>query len=206
LTGKHLAALAVVGLLLLGRLLLPAASAAMPTPEESQQIGWQDAGDVEGLARDVFHRINDERAARGLAALAWDADLARLAEGWSTRMIASTFEHSPDSYRAHPRFPWGVGENIAMGQEASDEVHVAWMLSPGHRANILEPAFGAVGVGIVCRNDGRMWATQLFAPTPASIRAASTHPAVDVGPEPVVRDDPGIACPRSLRYRVGLSR
>lgn len=44
----------------------------------------------------------------------------------------------------------GVGENIALGNYKNDEVIVtAWMNSPGHRANILNPKFVDLGVAVI---------------------------------------------------------
>jgi uncharacterized protein YkwD len=188
----------------LARFLLPPVPMAEPTPAESRDIGWYAAEEADGLARDVYDRINDERVARGLEPLTWSEDLAAMARGWSARMIEVGYEHSPESYRTHPAFPWGMSENIAMGQERSDEVHVGWMRSEGHRLNILESSHGTVGVGIVCRKDGRMWATQLFAPDPAKVQRGMFGPAANSTVEPVVRQDEGIACPRSLAYKASL--
>lgn len=39
------------------------------------------------------------------------------------------------------------GENAAQGQPTPEAVVAAWMNSPGHRANMLNPTFGDVGVG-----------------------------------------------------------
>lgn len=41
----------------------------------------------------------------------------------------------------------GCAENIAAGQKAPQEVVNAWMNSPGHCANILNPEFEYLGVG-----------------------------------------------------------
>jgi len=42
-----------------------------------------------------------------------------------------------------------IGENLALGNFASDkDVVDAWMGSPGHRANILDPEFVQIGVGV----------------------------------------------------------
>ena len=42
-----------------------------------------------------------------------------------------------------------VGENLAAGYDDIATLVDAWMASPGHRANILRPAFGRLGIGIV---------------------------------------------------------
>jgi uncharacterized protein YkwD len=43
---------------------------------------------------------------------------------------------------------WGYGENIAMGYSSPNATMVGWMNSPGHRANILNPSFTHLGVGV----------------------------------------------------------
>jgi len=60
---------------------------------------------------------------------------------------------------------WVVGENLAWGSGALSTPQAivnGWMNSPGHRANILKPAFTHIGIGLA--GGGRMgtyW-TQLF--------------------------------------------
>ena len=41
----------------------------------------------------------------------------------------------------------GIGENIAAGELSPWEVVRDWLASPGHRANLLNPAFRSLGVG-----------------------------------------------------------
>jgi uncharacterized protein YkwD len=57
-----------------------------------------------------------------------------------------------------------VGENIAGGQSSIDEVMNAWLNSPDHCANIMNPKYTEVGVAIVINPDseyGIYW-TQNF--------------------------------------------
>lgn len=54
-----------------------------------------------------------------------------------------------------------AAENIARGQETPEEVVQAWMDSPGHRANILNCDYKAMGLGVVY-GDGGPWWTQMF--------------------------------------------
>ncbi len=157
---------------------------------ESLQIGWSPATASAELAADLFERVNDERIARGLPPLAWDQRLAGLAREWSEEMISSGFEHSPASFRDHPGFA-GIGENIAMGHTNTSQMHTSWMESEGHRVNILEPGFTAIGIGLVCRNDGLMWATQMFGAPDAGPFQQERH----VPPlEPIIRSDQGLRC------------
>ncbi|HHH28618.1 MAG TPA: hypothetical protein ENK57_09770 [Polyangiaceae bacterium] len=55
-----------------------------------------------------------------------------------------------------------AGENIAQGQRSAASVHSSWMGSSGHRANILNPSFNRIGVGLV-ECGGRFYWTQNFA-------------------------------------------
>lgn len=51
-----------------------------------------------------------------------------------------------------------AAENIAMGQRSAKEVVDAWMKSPGHRANILNPQLTHMGVGYDAK--GHYWVQQ----------------------------------------------
>lgn len=108
-------------------------------------------------------------------------------------MIATGYRHSTPEFRAHPDF-LGTGENISMGPVDAREAHVGWMRSDGHRDNLLTPGYRAVGIGIVCRNDGHMWATQIFGLPPGSM---ADPPGAPTPVDPIVRDDRGPACPTS---------
>ncbi|GAK00173.1 transporter [Geomicrobium sp. JCM 19055] len=52
-----------------------------------------------------------------------------------------------------------AAENIAMGQQTSEQVMDGWMNSDGHRQNILDPELTHIGVGY--EEDGNYW-TQMF--------------------------------------------
>ena len=53
-----------------------------------------------------------------------------------------------------------VGENIAFGRVAQ-EIHTGWMHSPGHRANIMDVHFTALGVGVI-EDEGTLYAVEDF--------------------------------------------
>jgi uncharacterized protein YkwD len=55
-----------------------------------------------------------------------------------------------------------LGENIAFNYPDDNSVMTAWMNSPGHRANILDPNFTQMGVGIVYDGQGEPYYTQEF--------------------------------------------
>ncbi|MEU5703929.1 CAP domain-containing protein [Streptomyces aurantiacus] len=127
----------------------------------------------DGLARttaEVVALTNAERAAAGLPPLTEDPLLIRAAQAHSVDMVARAFysHTSPDGSE-----PWHraaaagsarrtIGENIACGQRSPAEVVRGWMDSPGHRANILKPAFTHIGVGFAGGGSAGTYWTQLF--------------------------------------------
>ena len=131
----------------------------------------QDPGDIAAFCDRVLELINEERAKEGLGAVTMDETLVEVAI-LRANEITQLFEHErPDgsscftayeecrvSYRA-------AGENIAVGYETPEAVMEGWMNSPGHRANILDPVFGRVGVGLVILDDSvyRYYWSQNFA-------------------------------------------
>jgi len=63
-------------------------------------------------------------------------------------------------------YEWrGTGENVASGQQTADAVVAAWLTSPGHCVNIMEPRFTEMGVAFALapgQNPNIYW-TQVFA-------------------------------------------
>jgi len=61
-----------------------------------------------------------------------------------------------------------VGENIyyrsmtELPNETQDQAETAFMNSPGHRANLLQPKFTKIGVGFYRCPSGAWWVTQMF--------------------------------------------
>src|SRR4051812_8952978 len=106
--------------------------------------------------------VNAQRAAHGLRPLIVSPCATHFAAPWSTHMAAtSTLVHQ--SLAPMLRCPARTaGENIAYGNVTADQMMTMWMNSPGHRANILNPAFTRIGVGAVRTTSGRWWATQDF--------------------------------------------
>jgi uncharacterized protein YkwD len=103
----------------------------------------------------VLCLVNEQRTARGLPKLMPSDKLDRSAQGWTDSMVDSDeFTHGSafmDRISA-TGFDWTtVGENIATGYETPASVVRAWMNSPGHCANILDPAYREVGTGVSAR-------------------------------------------------------
>lgn len=112
------------------------------------------------LEAQMLEMVNRERAAAGLRPLAPDPELTEVARKHSTDMFArGYFSHNtPEGLDPFDRMRAGgvqyrtAGENLALAPTLTI-AHNGLMNSPGHRANILRPEFGRVGIGIM---DGRM--------------------------------------------------
>jgi uncharacterized protein YkwD len=108
------------------------------------------------LEAQMLELVNQERVAAGLGALAPDPELTEVARAHSADMFArGYFAHdSPEGLdpfdrmrRAGVNFS-AAGENLALAPTVR-VAHTGLMNSPGHRANILRPSFGRLGIGIV---------------------------------------------------------
>lgn len=79
------------------------------------------------------------------------------------RVLAHQLPRCPDPLERMMAegFPDPAGENVAFGQETPHQVMEAWLRSRPHRANILNPEFRTIGVGLLHNADGHWW-TQNF--------------------------------------------
>lgn len=107
------------------------------------------AGDDSDVLRAVVAQVNAVRAAQGLAPVAADGQLTAAAAAHSSQQ-AAIGRLSHDGFAARmqalgPRYGF-VAENVAAGQPTPAAVVEAWMHSPAHRDNLLQPSVTAVGV------------------------------------------------------------
>ena len=117
--------------------------------------------DARSWESEILRITNVERQNAGLNPLVVCTRLANSALAHTNRMLEGQFfSHSDpgtgtasgDRIRSTGYFEssngWGYGENIAMGYSSPNATMVGWMNSPGHRANILNPSFTHLGVGV----------------------------------------------------------
>jgi len=132
----------------------------------------------------LFAAANGERTQRGLQPLRWDAALYRAAFGHAQEMAArASISHQyageaelADRGRsAGARFS-EIAENVAEAPTAV-RIHDAWMNSPGHRANLLDPQVDSVGISVM-RRDGQLYAVQDFGRTVATLSFAQQEDKV----------------------------
>lgn len=195
---SHVAAAGLTAVLLSGCVVVesgtfsPGPAGSGPAPQ-SAPAADSAAPAGERIARALFDRVNAEREERGLAALAWNDELASVAEEWSEEMAAiGRFEHQDVAAlleRDELSGFRGIGENIftASAPVPAGVMHVGWMESDGHRVNVLNPGWNRIGIGVHCADDGSVWATQEFGRT-----VGADLPAVsdEVPPEqPIVRSE-----------------
>lgn len=147
----------------------PSARAAAVTACPAAAAAPESAS-LDTLEDTVLCLVNRERTSRGLVRLRSNGRLATAATKYSRLMVAEDFfSHvSPSgstmsarikasgylkggrSYRFGENLAWGTGD---LGSPV--EIVNTWMHSPGHRANILQPAYREVGVGVALGAPGR---------------------------------------------------
>lgn len=124
--------------------------------------------------RRAFEMTNKVRVKNGLPPFVWDAELCRMARTHSENMAREGFfsHKSPEGMQMRERARAAgilrfrvLGENIAYNQNFDDPgafVVERWMISPGHRANILSHEFRSSAVGSFVAADGKVYFTQVF--------------------------------------------
>jgi uncharacterized protein YkwD len=129
---------------------------------------------IRDLERAAFDLINNCRAESGLGALEWSEDAAKVARLHSGNMASLKFfgHAGADGKMVDERADqlgvkrWkAIGENIAYLRGYSNPTEVAvekWMLSSGHRANLLNPRWKESAIGVSLAADGTYYFTQVF--------------------------------------------
>ncbi|MGZ4814183.1 MAG: CAP domain-containing protein [Terriglobales bacterium] len=120
--------------------------------------------------KQLFEQLNGSRREAGRDPLGWDERLAQAARQHTRHMIeANKLGHVVDGEAPVPErlATTGIrfnrsGENVGYNTDFAD-LHRAWMESPGHRENILNPNYNVVGIGVAQGEDGLFYATQDFA-------------------------------------------
>jgi len=135
------------------------------------------------IEAEIVNLANAFRASNGLAPLAVNGRLNQAADLHSLDMTATSNLYGPNQGMQHELngvlYPgitdrldaagydeWTTsfryGENIAYGFTSAAAVMQAWMNSPGHRANLLNPEFTEIGVSVRADAAGRLFFTQDF--------------------------------------------
>ncbi|NMB28142.1 MAG: serine protease [Tissierellia bacterium] len=140
-----------------------------PTDNKENTKPDTNTGTATSIEMEVARLVNIERQKEGLAPLTFSEELSKVARIKSQDMANNNyFSHNSPTYGDPFSMmkSFGIqyktaGENIAKGYSSAESVVRGWMNSSGHRANILNPSFGKIGVGYVNVNGTTYW-TQMF--------------------------------------------
>lgn len=113
------------------------------------------AAERSALVERMIRRVNYHRALNGAPPVRNERRLARAAQAHADDMVRRDyFDHrSPDSRGMQDRaisagYPWRLlAENLGAGLSTPEQTADAWMTSPGHRANMIDPGYVDIGVG-----------------------------------------------------------
>ncbi len=180
LLAKFLGILALI--MLIGAVLVPAPASAQNASDEARFITL----------------VNEVRADNGLPPLVQNNELTQLSRGWAVAQRDGVCGEGNFICHANPisegvTQDWRkLGENVGTGPSL-DPVMDAFIASPSHFRNIVDPDFTHIGVGVVW-DGGRLYTTHRFmtlsapapAPTPTAAPTTTAAPATTRAPAPTV--------------------
>jgi hypothetical protein len=140
-------------------------------------------------AQDLTAMTNADRASKGLRALSTSADLQSLAQTRANQMAQSQVLAHTTNLGSKVTGWLKIGENVGRGPSLGD-IETAFMNSPEHRDNILDPDFTQVGVGVTWDGVKYFWVAVIFRqPNGVAVAAPAPAPApkVAAAPKPVAR-------------------
>lgn len=142
-----------------------------PDSDERVELPYtiSDAPAAPELEQQMLALVNQARAEAGLEPVALDPQLTDVARKHSLDMFARGYfaHNTPDGRTPFDRIESAgityrtAGENLALAPTLT-LAHTGLMNSPGHRANILRPEFGRVGIGIIDGGVRGLMVTQNF--------------------------------------------
>jgi hypothetical protein len=107
--------------------------------------------------KSVISLVNDDRSARGIPTLNENSELSHAAMEKAMDMVANNyFDHNSPSgltpwywiEKSNYNFRF-AGENLAINFDDNTQQENAWMDSPSHRKNILNPKYHEIGVAVL---------------------------------------------------------
>ena len=109
-------------------------------------------------------KINSLRRAAGLSTLSVDHQLTSQARAWTATMAAADSLHHAGDLSVGVTVRWQVlGENVGVHSiHDLDALFGAFVNSPAHYANLVDPRYTSVGVGVIHADDGKIWTTHRF--------------------------------------------
>lgn len=131
---------------------------------------------------DFVTAINQLRTSKGLNALAVDGNLTNIATEWSVQMAQNDgISHRLNLADGITSLWRRLGENVGVGPTVG-QLMDAFIASPGHYKNLVDPTFTHVGVGTVRTNDGLLYTSHEFASLESSGPAVTVPPTTQAPP------------------------
>lgn len=151
-----------------------------PPPVAVPPVAVPPAAPVDtGAAEMAFvAKLNALRSSQGLRALAVQGQLFDVARAWSRQMAAARSISHNGSLASQAPQDWGhLGENVGMGPNVQ-ALHDAFVASPEHYHNMVDPGYDSVGVGVVMGATGTMFVTVDFMAPRATAAPQATNRSV----------------------------
>lgn len=132
------------------------------SPSDSMML-WN----VSSLSKEIFELTNDVREQNGLNRLTYAEDLQDEADTRAYECSVQFSHTRPDGSSCHDivtKDYYVTGENLILVDKpiaSAENIMARWMLSKGHRDNILLPEFTELAVGVY-EHRGTVYAAQIF--------------------------------------------
>jgi hypothetical protein len=184
---RRFAPLVVIALALLGLALAAPSTAQSSVPLTAHRPAETTALRLDaGTESQFVSRINQLRASKGLSQLRVSSQLTGVARNWTAKMLqAGQISHNPNLASQVSGNWQKLGENVGVGYDV-DGLMKAFINSPAHYRNLVDPDWNYVGVGAMKAADGRLYTTHNFMLLPGS-----SSPPPPPGPAPTTRPSGG---------------
>ena len=176
------------------------------------------AADFSATEATFVDKINILRTSEGLGTLTVDVDLTVIARRWAGAMAdADQISHNA-KFQSEVNTNWlKIGENVGRGGDVN-RLMAAFIASPAHFKNLVDPRFTLIGVGVVV-SDGTIFTSHQFmrlkdgrgkpaepgsVATKAASRTAPSAPPRVLGNVATVRTKP-LRVVWSLRLLTGMT-
>ncbi len=136
------------------------------------------AADELGDEAQFVAMINEVRASEGLGTLEIDLELRTEARVWADQLRQDDeLSHASDLSVGITSYWLKLGENVGVApQDQIEALFDAFVASPDHYANLIDPDFTTVGIGVTYGDDGRIWTAHRFMATGADPATAPPTP------------------------------
>jgi uncharacterized protein YkwD len=118
------------------------------------------AGCLDNSEKSMLDALNAVRASSGRPALAVSDAVSERAQAWAETLAAEGRLRHSDLKRLPVPF-LKAGENVAKASSV-EQASQLFAASAPHRANIVDPAYTHVGIGVARGGDGAIYAVEIF--------------------------------------------